>query len=154
SPLVVTVNDTFGNHVPGAIVSFAAPAGGPSASFSSGTGGISGATNASGQLSEALTATTVAGSFSVSASCPGVATPAAFSLTNTAGAAANIAVASGTGQGATVNTAFSPLVVKVTDGFGNAVAGVSVTFTAPASSGASGTFSNSSITITGSTNAS
>ena len=57
-------------------------------------------------------------------------------------------------QSTTVSTAFAaPLSVTVEDARGTPVPGVTVTFTAPAS-GASGTFSNSSNTITATTNAS
>ena len=55
---------------------------------------------------------------------------------------------SGNNQSATQGDGFaSPLVVKVTDQYNNPVSGASVKFMAP-SSGASGTFSNSSDTIT------
>ena len=57
-----------------------------------------------------LTAGTVAGSYTVTATVAGVAGTASFMLTNTAGAAAGIAATGGTGQSTTVNTAFgSPL---------------------------------------------
>jgi len=59
-----------------------------------------------------------------------------------------ITVVSGNNQSATQGVGFaSPLVVKVTDQENNPVSGASVKFMAP-SSGASGTFSNSSNTIT------
>ncbi len=65
-----------------------------------------------------------------------------------AGTPASITVVSGSSQSATQGSAFSnPLVAMVSDAEGNPVSGASVTFTAP-SSGASGTFSNSSNTIT------
>ena len=68
-----------------------------------------------------------------------------------AGAPASITVVSGSNQSATQGTAFAnPLVAMVTDAEDNPVPGASVTFTAP-SSGASGTFSNSSNTIIGTT---
>lgn len=58
-----------------------------------------------------------------------------------AAAAANVVAVSGDGQSATVGTPFTqPLVVKVTDAFGNLVPGAAVTFTGSAS-GASATFS-------------
>jgi MYXO-CTERM domain-containing protein len=64
----------------------------------------------------------------------GVASPATFSLTNTAGAPATVAVSSGNNQSTTVNTAFgAPLVVLVTDAFGNPVSGSNVVFSAPGS---------------------
>ncbi|MGD0985618.1 MAG: hypothetical protein ABSA65_17675 [Acidimicrobiales bacterium] len=63
-----------------------------------------------------------------------------------ASAAAQIAVVSGSGQSATVNTAFAnPLVALVTDSYGNPVAGTSVTFAGP-SSGAGGIFGSSGCT--------
>jgi hypothetical protein len=69
-------------------------------------------------------------------------------------APASIAVSGGGTQSATISTAFgTALSVTVEDAGGNSVQGVTVTFTAPAS-GASGTFSNSSNTITVNTNAS
>ncbi len=65
------------------------------------------------------------------------------------GAPASITEVSGSPQSATVHTAFgAPLEVKVTDSHGDPVPGASVTFSAP-TSGASGTFSNGSTTITG-----
>lgn len=63
---------------------------------------------------------------------------------------AAIAATSGSGQSATVGTAFStPLVVTVTDSSGNAVSGASVTFTVVAgSSGASASFATGGATDT------
>ncbi len=71
----------------------------------------------------------------------------------TAASANVITVVSGNNQSATQGATFAaPLVVEVTNA-GNPVSGASVTFTAP-SSGASGTFSNGTDTITATTNAS
>ena len=65
-----------------------------------------------------------------------------------------IAAASGSGQTAATNTAFSnPLVATVRDVVNNPVLGAAVTFTAPAS-GASGTFVGGSTVYTGTTDAS
>ena len=100
--------------------------------------------------------TTVAGAtqFTITASNgvqPNATQP--FTLTILAGAPASISVFSGSGQSATVNTAFTnPLVALAQDIFGNPVPSVSVTFTAPAS-GASGTFANGTSTDTEMTNA-
>src|SRR5205814_1018320 len=59
---------------------------------------------------------------------------AAFTLTNLHGAASAIAVVSGGGQSAPVGAAFgAPLIVVVTDSFGNVISGVPVTFGAPGS---------------------
>ena len=69
-----------------------------------------------GQASVTAAANTKAGSYTVTASVAGVTTPAGFTLTNTPGAPASVAVVSGSGQSATVNTAFgAPLVALVTD---------------------------------------
>src|SRR5205085_438994 len=144
----------FGNPVSGTTVTFAAPGSGASGTFSNGTATISAATNASGQLSEAFTTGRASCSDRVTASVSGVAPPATFTLTNTAGAAASVSATSGSRQSATVNTAFaSALLVTVNDAFGNPVPGATVTFAAPGS-GASGTFSNGTATISATTNSS
>ena len=154
NPLVVTVLDQHGIPITGVTVTFTAPASGASSVFSNSTNTISAATNASGQLSEAVTANTHAGSYTVNATVGGVASPATFSLTNTAGAFASLVVASGSPQSAVVNTAFAnPLVVTAEDAYSNPVSGVPVTFTAPGGV-ATGVFSNSTATISGTTNAS
>jgi uncharacterized repeat protein (TIGR01451 family) len=153
SALQATVTDQYGNLVSGASVTFTAPASGASGTFSNGDTTITVTTDASGLAGATLTANTTAGSYSVTATVGGVATPASFSLTNTLVPAA-IKAKSGTPQKATVGVAFAkPLRAKVTDANGNPVVGVSVTFTAPAS-GAGGTFSNGDTTITVTTDAS
>jgi hypothetical protein len=64
-------------------------------------------------------------------------------VTVTPSSPAHIATTAGSGQSATVNTAFTnALQATVTDTFGNPVPGVAVTFAAPVS-GASGTFAGS-----------
>ena len=126
--LVATVTDQFGNPVPGVSVSFAAPATGPSA-LVGGSGTV--LTDAAGQATETVSANTVAGTYAVTATVGGVSQAADFSLTNTPDVANSITVSSGSGQSATVNTAFAnPLVATVTDSFGNPVSGVSVSFAA------------------------
>jgi 6-phosphogluconolactonase (cycloisomerase 2 family) len=103
----------------------------------------------------AITANGKAGQFKVIASVPTtlVSIPATFTLTNTAGAAVAIKATGGTPQSATVSTVFgTPLQALATDSQGNAIPGVSVTFTAP-SSGASGTFANGMATETDVSNA-
>ena len=70
------------------------------------------------------------------------------------GSTAAITASSGSPQSTFATTAFATaLSAKVTDGNGNPISGVTVTFTAP-SSGASGTFPGSSLTATATTNAS
>ena len=87
------------------------------------------------------------GPYTVRASVSGVATQAYFALTNTAGGPSSIAIVSGTGQSAPIETAFAPLQVRVLDASLNPVSGAIVTFVAntPAGSGANGTFPNGSV---------
>lgn len=141
APLVVTVTDSVGNRVSGITVTFIAPASGASGTFA---GGVSTAvTNSTGvATAAAFTANTLAGSYVVAVTTPGVTSSASFTLTNTVGAPGSITPtpAAGTPQSTVVNTAFSTrLASVVTDGFGNPVSGVTVTFVVPAS-GASGSF--------------
>jgi fibronectin-binding autotransporter adhesin len=127
----------FVNPVDGGVIGFTAPATNASASLPAAAAIVN------GQASVTATAGTTAGSYTVKAAAPGVATPVSFALSNTPGAAAAVAVASGSGQAATVATGFaSPLVAVVKDAYGNPVPGVSVTFAAPAS-GASATLTGS-----------
>jgi hypothetical protein len=142
APLVVTVTDQYGNPVPGVSVAFAAPASGATATLAN----ASVTTGANGQAGDSATAGTVTGPYTASASVSGLTTPASFTLTNNAGPASSVSVTSGGGQSATVANAFAaPLVVSVTDQYGNPVPGVSVAFAAPAS-GATATLANSSVT--------
>jgi hypothetical protein len=137
--LAATVTDGFGNPVSGATVTFNAPASGASGTFAGGVN--TAATNAQGVATAAVfTANTTAGGYTVTATAGTVTTSPGFALTNQAGAAASIAATGGTPQTATIDTAFAHrLAATVKDSFGNSVAGVTVTFNAPAS-GASGTF--------------
>ncbi len=136
-PLVVRVVDQVGDPVSGVEVGFIAPDSGASAVLSAPTA----TTDANGEASIIATANTVAGSYTVAASVAGVDLPASFNLTNTAGSAAAIEIAGGGEQSAVINTPFaSPLVVLVTDDFGNPVAGEDVDFTVP-TTGASASLS-------------
>jgi len=155
NPLAVTVRDVGNNPVPGVNVTFTAPGSGASGLFSNSTTTIVVATNAAGVASAPFTANSVAGGpYTVTAAATGL-TTVNFSLTNTAGAASTMTPNAGTTpQSATINTAFAnPLAVTVRDASNNPVSGVNVTFTAPGS-GASGVFSNSTVTIVVATNAS
>jgi hypothetical protein len=130
-PLVAVVTDAFGNLVPGAVVTFAGLGNGADVTFA---GGNSAITNAQGQATKTVIASSSAGSYTVTASVSGVSTPASFTLTSTPGAASAIAIASGSTQSAGVNTPFAvPLVATVTDANGNVVPGVTVTFAGPGS---------------------
>ena len=138
--LQATVTDSGGNLVPGVTVTFTPPVGGASGTFA---GGVNTAvTNASGVATAVVfTANSTAGGpYNVAATVVGVAAPANFALTNLAGPPASVTATGGTPQSAAISTAFaSPLQATVTDGSGNPVPGVTVTFTAPVG-GASGTF--------------
>lgn len=139
--LVATVTDISGNPVPGESVTFTAPASGASGTFSGGGGSETVTTDASGvATSSSFVANSTIGDYAVTATS-GSLSSVTFALTNELGAAATLVATSGGGQSAAVSTAFSNVfVAMVTDAGGNAVAGESVTFTAPAS-GASGLFS-------------
>ncbi len=134
--LTAVVKDGTGFPLPNVVVTFAPPTSGASAGVSATTV----TTNASGQASVTATANTVAGSYSVSATAPSVATPAAFALTNLAGAASLVTLVSGSPQSATVGAVFgAPIVVRVTDASLNPIVGATVTFGAPAAGSASAT---------------
>jgi streptogramin lyase len=153
SPLVATVMDSAGNPVSGIAVRFQTPgSSGASATFS-GLGWATVITGPNGQaVSPVLTANATAGTFTVTATAPGVSAPANFLLTGGVVLPASIAATSGTPQSATINAQFSaPLVATVKDSGGNPMGGVTVTFTAP-TSGPSGKFAGGVNTAT--TNAS
>jgi hypothetical protein len=151
APLVVTVTNASGNRVNGVTVTFTPPSTGASGSFASGANTAT--TNASGVATSAIfTANGTPGSYTVTASVVGITGAASFSLTNTASSPASITATSGTPQSTNDDTAFgAPLVAKVIDASGNALTGVTVTFTAP-SNGASASFAGGVNTAT--TNAS
>ncbi len=143
------------NAPAGATVVFTAPASGASGTFNGGASSVSVTANASGvATAPAFTANGVGGAYTVIASVPGVAVSANIPLTNTGGQPASIAVSSGSGQVATVNTAFGlSLAAIVRDAGGNAVPNVTVAFSAPVT-GASGKFASSgAASATSTTNA-
>jgi hypothetical protein len=137
--LVATVTDSSGDPVSGVLVTFNAPTSGASAVFA--CSGNTAVTNGAGvATSQALTANTKSGKYTVTATADALTTSPGFALTNKAGPAASIAATAGTPQSATVDTAFATqLAATVQDTYGNPVSGVTATFNAPAS-GASGTF--------------
>jgi hypothetical protein len=81
-------------------------------------------------------ANATSGTFAVTAAVSGVSTPALFALTNqpsSSGVLATITIVGPSSQSTPVGTAFAqPLQVRVADAAGHPVAGVTVTFTAPA----------------------
>jgi len=155
-PLTATVLDSDSNPVPGAAVTFMAPATGASGTFANGTPSETDAANANGVArSSTFTANSISGGpYPVTATVAGVTRAVSFSLTNTVGVAAIIAATGGTPQAATVGSVFTePLSATVVDSDSNPVSGVSVTFTA-STTGASGTFANGRPSETDTTNAS
>ncbi len=154
APLVATVFDNNQNPISGASVTFTAPATGASGTFASNSSATeTDMTNTSGvATSSVFTADAMAGAYTVTATVSGVTTAANFKLTNITGAVVSISATSGTPQSASVNAAFAaPLVVTVTDGNQNPLAGAVVTFQLPAT-GAGGAFAGGVNTAT--TNAS
>ncbi len=164
--LVAVVRDTGGNGVQGASVTFSAPASGASGTFGS-SSAASIVTDGNGlAIAPTFRANGVGGSYSVTASVTGVGTPAGFAMSNTGGsggsqtapaaptnlrvvstpapgAPGSVSATAGASQTTTVNTAFATaLRATVRDSSSNALSGITVTFTAPAS-GASARFGSS-----------
>jgi len=133
-PLIVQAKDSFGNNVSGASVTFSDSYGG---SFSPNPA----STGSNGEASTAFTLPTSAHSgFAVTASS-GAASAATLHETSVAGAPATLAISAGNKQSAAPGTQLpKPLVVVVKDQYGNAVSGVTVTFS---DGGAGGSFLNS-----------
>ncbi|NET59754.1 MAG: DUF4347 domain-containing protein [Symploca sp. SIO2E6] len=125
--LQVQVTDKFGNVIPGVIVTLSPPGTGASANL----GSLSISTDNNGIATALATANTVAGEYQLGANVTG-ATGVNFELTNNPGAAHTLIILAGNNQSTIINTAFAnSLQVQVTDEFGNAVPGVTVTFILP-----------------------
>ena len=148
--LSVTVEDASNNPVSGVSVTFTAPGSGASGTFGGGGASETVTTDGSGvATSSTFTANSTAGGYNVTASSAGI-SDQTFGLTNTAGAAATLAVSSGAGQSTAISSAFgTALVALVTDAGGNPVSGVTVNFAAPGS-GASAALSAASDVTDGS----
>jgi hypothetical protein len=148
--LQVLVTDAHGAPVRGITVVFELPGPGAGGTFA---GSAAVVTNAAGlATAPPLSANTSAGVFAVTAWVAGVASPAKFTLTNTAGAAVSIDVHSGSGQSAAVGKTYANrLTAQVFDAFGNPVSGALVSFGATAT-GAGGAFAGKT-SVTTSTNA-
>ncbi|MBK8004309.1 MAG: Ig-like domain-containing protein [Gemmatimonadetes bacterium] len=119
------MRDAFNNPVAGVSVTFAVTAGGGSATGTAATSDASGvATVGSWTLGQ------TAGANTLTATAAGLTgSPVTFTATGTAGAGTSLAIASGDGQTATVNTAVAtdPAVI-VRDQFNNPVPGVAITW--------------------------
>jgi hypothetical protein len=151
-PLQVMVTTISGKPVSGITVDFEVPGSGATGKFALG----SVVTNANGVATmPTLTANTVAGSWTVDAWVVGVATPAAFTLTNVAGAAKTISTFAGNNQSVKPGKAFGTLLqALVVDSYGNPVTSASVTFTIVASAGSGGTFTGGKTKVVETTSAS
>lgn len=130
--LAVRVTDAFANVVPNVPVMFTLPVSGPGATFAEGGTAVTVATDSTGvATSSLLTASNVVGAYLAEATTAGVATPATFKLTNTAGAGATI-TATTAAQSTVVGKTFSqPLAAFAGDASGRPIAGVPVKFTLP-----------------------
>ena len=143
--LTVGVIDGVGNPQPNQTITFTAPASGASATFT--PAGGTATTDSSGIATIVVTANGTAGAYTVNAAVGGVATPAAFALTNDA--SQSVTEQAGTPQATVVNTNFgTQLQVLVADANDNPISGVVVTFAVPASTGASVTFPGGVATAT------
>jgi len=135
-PLTTKAKDLYGNGVSGISISYS----------DGGAGGLLSSnpvtTDSAGLAPVTYTTPTVPGTVKISASATGLKS-VTFSETVTAGPAAKTASTSGNGQSGPPSTQLAlPLVVTVTDKYGNVVAGASVSF---ADGGAGGSFSSNPI---------
>mgnify|MGYP000882986248 CR=1 FL=1 len=153
--LSVVVKDAQGAGIPGMTVTFTAPGSGASGVFSNNTATITAVTNASGIASVPIKANGTVGAFNVAAAVTGIDTPVEFGLTNLEPVASSVTISGGNNQVTAVCSNFSnALTVTVTDVNGLVIANYPVTYTVVPNGGATGTFSNSTDTITTNTNAS
>ncbi|HEX8942808.1 MAG TPA: Ig-like domain-containing protein [Gemmatimonadaceae bacterium] len=120
SPAVVQVNAADGVGVPGVNIVLAPPTGG-------GVAVTTLTTDANGRVSAGLTLGTVAGAQAFAATAGNLST--LIPETAVAGAPAGIEIISGNGQTDSIHKELAPLVVRVTDQFGNPVSGVAVSWT-------------------------
>lgn len=150
-----TAPGTTGTPVAGTTVTFTAQhsPSGASGTFPNGTNSETQTTDASGvATSDALTSNGLPGNYIVVASAEGTTTSTAiFTVTNT-WTPSTFVITAGNGQSATDSTAFTTALAVTVTGLNNSgvsvpVVGAVVTFTAP-STGASGTFADSSANVT------
>jgi hypothetical protein len=136
-PLVAKVEDQYGNGVAGVSVTFADGVKGGTFSANPVI------TDSTGLASVNYTSSTKAGPATITAAVPGLTTLNIF-VTVTPNPASSVIVSSGSGQKAAPSTLLPrALVAKVTDNFGNAISGASVSFS---DGGAGGTFSANPVT--------
>ena len=157
--LSVTAKRWYGDPITNTSTTFTINSGstGASAAFAGGNSSTTVTTNANGNATtSALTANTIPGKFSVTATLSVAGLPSVvqtFNLTNLPGAPALVNIVSGSGQSTKVGSSFSSaLQIRVTDSYGNPSSGVSVSFASPGS-GANATFSGGTHSASATTNA-
>ncbi len=124
--------DTGGCPLSDVDVVFVAPTSGPGATFPGAATTATVASDGNGIVTApSLTANQVSGSYAVTAEVENTSYEESFQLANTtSGVASSVAVSSGNDQSAQVGAQFGlPLVVKVLDSYGAAVADATVNFT-------------------------
>jgi hypothetical protein len=136
-----SITDSSGNAVGNITVTFAAPATGPTGTFTGGNRTATAVTGTSGiAAAPAFFANTQVGSYQVVATTAGVASSTAFELTNIAGTPGIVTAFTGTPQTTVVGSTFpANLIALVTDSSGNRLPGTLVRFVAP-STGPGGRF--------------
>src|SRR5262249_2921330 len=118
--------DSLGNPIPNVSVTFSAPASGPSVIF---LGLTTVTTDGSGVAGIFVTANSEVGSFHVTATAAGIATPAMFSLNNLPGTASRLKFVQEPSNAAAGAVIAPPITVQLTDSLGNNVAQAGVTVT-------------------------
>jgi hypothetical protein len=138
APLGATAYDRWGNRVAGAALALIAPTTGATCALAN----PNATADAQGHFSVAVTAGSVAGTYTVQVTPAGAGTPsAAFILSNLVGAPRTLVVDAGSPAQTTVGTAFpAPWAVRLRDAHGTVVPNEAVSFEVP-SSGASASLS-------------
>ncbi len=124
TPLQAKAVDASGNAVPGVSVTFAAPAGGPSATFGGPTTVATGSDGVA--TSPALTSNAVIGAFQVTATAAG-APSATFNLRNLPGAASFLTFVQQPPSSIVAGSTIPPVTVQAKDQFQNPASGAYVT---------------------------
>jgi adhesin/invasin len=149
-PVTVQLQDSFGNSVAMAGVNVsiqASPVAGLARTLH-GTATV--ATDSTGRATFANLSLDQAGTYTLLAQATGVTSATSAPFLITAGSAAAIQASGGTPQSATINTPFvNALQATVKDALGNAVSGVTVTFTAPGSGASAALSSPTAVTDAG-----
>jgi hypothetical protein len=113
APLEATVSSAFSEPVAGGVLTFTAPASGPSGTFNGNVTTANFTIGASGMASPTFTANTQAGSYNVTAAANGVASSASFSLTNTKANTATTVTSSSNPSDLGQNVTFTATVTSV-----------------------------------------